>query len=1111
LDGYAQAETIKVEIRTLKMLGGVQNEAMPGVEVRIGNKSVKTDVRGRGVLMVVAGTNIAAITAPCPVYSINAIGSVAKSGGSNQEPVFNFPFPSNQSPTITFLMRCDSDVTPGKSRVKIATTTSCKDDPNGGMTVQAGISVMIGDKEYTSNEKGVIDIDLPPGRYPVMARWKDYAFGYVAQNGIRVPIPEGGLPAVEVAAQQETLEVRIFTCDETGQAKARAVITEIGSQIWVKRSKASGNAFVGMYLRDGDLVEVTGAAAIKWLKPEGTIAFEKSARFYIRPDERPPAEMKQKRMSAFEVLQGIGHFLIPSTDDDAEYDENGNRVKFKASSHSIAVGVKGTVFTFGHDEATQKSAISVTEGVVAITPKYPEMARFELTAGQRAEVSPSGKSLGGAKETRISFRRPDLIPRGVGIRVGEKNALFGDSMSTEITLSAPGNYPLKLTGNDLCRIASAEIHGKDSAINISGIPDSPTIVLGPDPWPQYNVDLKVICDGSAPGGDNSLVKPTKAVFGVNERITIDYFNSKGSGWDWVVVVQPSKIIHAPGSHSAVTTKHALQFNAANNSPKEYKGMANFPELPEGKYEARYVSWDGGNNVPIARVPFRVGNAPASPPTGPGAASPATPPPAAPRWNLTGLWRNPGGEGIYRVRQIEAKVVWGLDATSLGSVANMFQGQMSGDNVDGVWEDLPGSATIGGGRMLLKVESDCRFVRVSSVNQYGADVWVKKDSPCDRQTGGTAAGSPVTALGPLSGLWRNPGGDAIYRFRHVGSKLHWGVDAVPIRSFANTFQGEVSGTTIEGSWVDLPGSPAISGGKLSLKIESECRIVKSGETGHYAAQVWVRKDSLCDVTGMQNTAQTPSTKPKVEPIPSDAVTPQPARNNPPVVVVTDPTATAKNPPPKVEPIPGNEVASVPNRPRTPPRVEPIPGEVVASVPTTPRTPPRVEPIPQSTARETPARTTPERTQPTPQPEKTPKPKKEGPGLLERITAAINTAAKSMPQQQPPTTGGGTQQPDGSCRGGSYWIGAPASPRTTGFQIPWSMPFGSGGHHWRVYRAGTSQHVTNNDQPQNANACGLSWHFYLGAGQYDVYLFPGTFANTWNTSTRPVAGPIRLIVN
>jgi hypothetical protein len=244
--------------------------------------------------------------------------------------------------------------------------------------------------------------------------------------------------------------------------------------------------------------------------------------------------------------------------------------------------------------------------------------------------------------------------------------------------------------------------------------------------------------------DGPFVKPNKSVFAPGERIAVDYGNSKGSGWDWVVIAQPAREKAASGSFNGVTPDFSFKLEPNDNSLKDRRGTATFPALPEGDYEARYISWAGagswagvgnvraGSNEITARASFKVGNVPPPPP---GDRNPPPPPgngnpPPFKVKDLTGLWRNPGGTGIYRVRQIGSKLVWGLDAVAMGSFANMFQGQINGDTIDGVWEDLPGSPTIGGGRMLLKIESECRFVRVSSVNRYGADIWVKKDSLCD---------------------------------------------------------------------------------------------------------------------------------------------------------------------------------------------------------------------------------------------------------------------------------------------------------------------------------------------------------------------------------------------
>ena len=43
--------------------------------------------------------------------------------------------------------------------------------------------------------------------------------------------------------------------------------------------------------------------------------------------------------------------------------------------------------------------------------------------------------------------------------------------------------------------------------------------------------------------------------------------------------------------------------------------------------------------------------------------------------------------------------------------------------------------------------------------------------------------------------------------------------------ANIFTGAISGSTISGQWVDLPGGQLLASGLLTLRIESNDRIVK----------------------------------------------------------------------------------------------------------------------------------------------------------------------------------------------------------------------------------------------------------------------------------------------
>lgn len=1019
---------IKVDIKVLNIINSVRNEVMPRVKVEIGGASTTTDDRGRGTITVEPGSHFSKATGRCAVTSVALTGSVRRSGGSDSEPILDFPFPSNQTPTVTFLMRCDTDVTPGMVRVKIATTASCKDDPNGGMKVQPNVTVMIAGKEYTSNEKGVIDVDLPPGRYPISARWMDYGFGYVTQNGLRINRPEGGQPSVNLSDKFQTLEVRMFTCDETGQEKARAEIVEIGvaqagpGSINVNRSQASGNGFVGMKLRDGDRVRINGTAKIKWLERNGLISFDDpkgSTVIIIGPDREPSGSVPNPTgISLWGFLKGAATFLLPPSNE-LRPGEWRSPTTGQIYGPNARILIKGTTLTVAHDEQTQVTTVIVVEGVVTVEPTNPELRSFELRTGQRADISPTG-------------------------------------------------------------------------------------VIGPTANAQAGINIKT----------------SKAVYGPGEAIQVEYSNPKASGWDWVIIAQPAKQALAAGPSGSVAAPYALQFEPANNQYRDVRGSTTFPPLPEGDYEARYISWDGGNNLPKAVFPFKVGNAPSAqqpppqqPPTNNG-----NPPPSA-YGDLTGLWRNPGGNVTYRLRQIGSRLYWGADGVPMMSFANIYYGDIKGNTVDGIWIDLPGSPYVGDGKIFLRIESNCRLVKTAEVNHYANEIWVRKNSPCD---GGPVGPAPTN---DLTGLWKNPGGEAIYRFRQVGNKLHWGVDGVPLMSFANKFEGDVNGNVIEGKWVDLPGSPVVADGTLFLKAESECRIVKTGEINHYRAQVWVKQGSICDVVGLQQKTNAAETTKTDRPDGSDrvAVTDPFAKNQPVNSPKSNKSGPTNKPKPKVEEIPDQAVSRQPAGQTTKPKVEEIPdGETISKVTSKPNKPtPKLEEIPdeeitiakndgdneafinETTTKE---EQTPPRQQ-QPKQEKPAKPKREGPGIWERLGTAINQAVTQpqQPQQPPTTQGGATGQ--GGCTGGSYGIVSKLQfSKDERIFVDWTAPADHSPSDWMMVNvAGTNTLVTWGYLDING-PCGRKYDLYLSPGQYDVWLY-------WrkdSAGTRPVYGPVRLTV-
>jgi hypothetical protein len=274
-------------------------------------------------------------------------------------------------------------------KVKILTTQACTDNAGEGFRAQEGVAVSIGGKVYTSNASGVIEADLPAGTHSITAAWKDYPLGYVAQNGLRQRPSEGGQYTVRVSENGERLELRMLTCDPDGQPKARAVITSIGvngaggpATIRVIRSKAHGNGFVGMKLRDGDEVLVSGTATLTWLQGNRTISFENpkwSSTILIGPDDTPAGNKAPESKSVLQILQGAVEFILPPREPDEP--------PFGASTHTVVMAEKGTQFGVTYDPATQTSTVVVQRGSVLVMPRNTALRSVTLSAGQHVAVT----------------------------------------------------------------------------------------------------------------------------------------------------------------------------------------------------------------------------------------------------------------------------------------------------------------------------------------------------------------------------------------------------------------------------------------------------------------------------------------------------------------------------------------------------------------------------------------------------------------------------------------------------------------------------------------------------------------------------------------------------
>jgi len=101
---------------------------------------------------------------------------------------------------------------------------------------------------------------------------------------------------------------------------------------------------------------------------------------------------------------------------------------------------------------------------------------------------------------------------------------------------------------------------------------------------------------------------------------------------------------------------------------------------------------------------------------------------------------------------------------------------------------------------------------------------------------------------LTGTWNDENG-VTYCIRQIEDNLFWNMDDRP--RVHNVYYGIIAGGYVSGQWADLPGGQKSGGGGLSLRIESNNRFVKIGQTRNYLGSTWTRTDNTgCELTRVQ---------------------------------------------------------------------------------------------------------------------------------------------------------------------------------------------------------------------------------------------------------------------
>lgn len=102
---------------------------------------------------------------------------------------------------------------------------------------------------------------------------------------------------------------------------------------------------------------------------------------------------------------------------------------------------------------------------------------------------------------------------------------------------------------------------------------------------------------------------------------------------------------------------------------------------------------------------------------------------------------------------------------------------------------------------------------------------------------------------LTGFWQDDAGGR-YQIRQTGNTVVWYDERKP--AVMNVFTGTIAGDRLDGRWYDLPGGELMNSGAISLRIESNDRLVKIGSDVFYLGNIITRDGSGpgggCDLTG-----------------------------------------------------------------------------------------------------------------------------------------------------------------------------------------------------------------------------------------------------------------------
>jgi len=97
---------------------------------------------------------------------------------------------------------------------------------------------------------------------------------------------------------------------------------------------------------------------------------------------------------------------------------------------------------------------------------------------------------------------------------------------------------------------------------------------------------------------------------------------------------------------------------------------------------------------------------------------------------------------------------------------------------------------------------------------------------------------------LTGYWQTEVGGC-FQIRHYGNQIVWSGSPSNSTISNNVFQGAIADNILTGLWYDLPSNPYQGfASSLSLRIETNNRMVKNAESNPYNGKIWTRINGNC---------------------------------------------------------------------------------------------------------------------------------------------------------------------------------------------------------------------------------------------------------------------------